>query len=445
MATKNRLNLDFALSTTEERTQFVNEYLTRSEFIQKPLTSDEIETISNYILWGKDPNTQKNVKQEKLIELESRSKTWDSKTVDSLDAILESPTVHESQFKELGANSYKSKKITFSREEALQQAPPHILEVLKGLWRQIDEIDLTINYYDLAHNKRKNPPRPELLNQFTPSEQQLLQEHSASLNQFKYLKLRHLLVELRREQFTLRDSYSCTIQRHSIEHFSPDPTTFFDADIEVFPLGLTSNSSYLQKIFNTARMPEPADFSSEELARISTLIWSRPANKPKHYFDFREIEHLYNVFLMLDDIEDYLEKNNDNSESTLLFFLKTIRFYVDIADLTEVQREILNLKIKKVTNQDIAIYINKKYNKTYNDNYISTIFRQKILTKIAETVTLHEEIVKNLFFEENFKKCRDCGRVLLLHSNNFVKKAKSKDGYAIRCKKCEKEKRQRSK
>ena len=45
MANKNRLNLDFALSTTEQRTQFVNSYITRSEFIEKPLTSDELETI----------------------------------------------------------------------------------------------------------------------------------------------------------------------------------------------------------------------------------------------------------------------------------------------------------------------------------------------------------------------------------------------------------------
>ena len=440
----NRLNLDFALSTTEERTQFVNDYLTRSEFIQKPLTSDELETISNYILWGKDPTTKKNVKQEKFIELESRSKTWDSRIVESLDAMLESPMTHESQFRELNSTAYKSKKITFSREEAILNAPPHILTVFKNLWRQIDETDLTINYYDLAHNKRKNPPRPELLNQFTPLEQQLLQERAASLNQFKYLKLRHLLVELRREQFTLRDSYSTAIMKHGVDHYSPPSTTFFDADIEVFPLGLTSNASYLEKLFNPLKMPEPSDFTEKELAQISKLLWSRPKQKPSRYFDFSDPEHLYNMFLMLDDIEDYVEKHND-SESTLSFFLKTATFYIERADLTESQKEILTLKIRKVTNQNIAVYINKKYGKTYNDNYISTIFRQKILTKIAETVQLHREIAENLFFKENFKSCRDCGTTLLLHPNNFVRKAKSKDGFAIRCKKCEKEKRQRSK
>ena len=50
-------------------------------------------------------------------------------------------------------------------------------------------------------------------------------------------------------------------------------------------------------------------------------------------------------------------------------------YYVDFAELPEAQREILDFKMKKVKNQDIADYINKKYGKSYTANYISTIFR----------------------------------------------------------------------
>lgn len=445
MANKNRLNLDFALSTTEQRTQFINSYITRDEFIKKPLTSDELETISNYILWGKDPSTLKNAKQEKLIEFETRQKTWDSRTVESLDAILESPVTHESQLKSINSTPLKATKITFSRQEAIKQAPPHILNSLKELWRKIDETDLIINFYDLAHNKRKNAPREELLEQFSPPEQLLLQERASSLNQFKYLKLRHLLVELRREQFTLRDSYKTSIQRHSVDHYSPESTTFFDSDINVYPLGIINSSSYSSKIFNVSKMPAPADFSQDELKQISELIWNHSKSPRSRHFDFRNLEHLYNAFLMMEDIKDSVERLEDSSESTLKSFLETLKYYYEITELTDFQKEILELKTKKTTNQDIAIYINKKYGKTYNDNYISTIFRQKILVKIIETVELHYEVVKNLFFEENFKKCKDCGATLLICSDNFVKKAKSKDGFSIRCKKCEKEKRQRCK
>ena len=45
-----------------------------------------------------------------------------------------------------------------------------------------------------------------------------------------------------------------------------------------------------------------------------------------------------------------------------------------MAEITEVQREILDLKMKHVCNQDIAFTINKKWGKSYTVNYISTIF-----------------------------------------------------------------------
>lgn len=60
MAT-NRLNLDFSLNTNIERSEFLEKYLQREEFIKRPPTEDEMETMANYVLWGKDPVTGKNV------------------------------------------------------------------------------------------------------------------------------------------------------------------------------------------------------------------------------------------------------------------------------------------------------------------------------------------------------------------------------------------------
>lgn len=52
----NRLHLDFSISSTSDRKDFVDQYIQRPEFIRAPLTEDELETIANYILWGKDPD-----------------------------------------------------------------------------------------------------------------------------------------------------------------------------------------------------------------------------------------------------------------------------------------------------------------------------------------------------------------------------------------------------
>lgn len=447
----NRLNLDFSIENNTDRAEFVQEYVKQTQFTIKQLTTLELETIANYILWGKDPITGKNIKQEKLVELETRSKTWDKHEAESLDALIETPTFRESQIRSLEAPRYKSPKTTFSRERALREAPAHLHQTYIGLWNRIDELDLIINFYDLAHGKRKNPPRPELLRVFSPDQIQELELRAESLTQQKYLKKRHLLVELRREQFAIKDTYSFLIERKTNEFYSEPQTSFLDTDISVLPYGLIGSTPLSKKLFGPTeptepakshRFPNPSDFTPEELSAISKLIWE-PKKITLKFFDFRELEHLYNIFLLLEEFED---KSLDvPGESTLPQFLYTLDYYVTRADLPQIQKDILQLKIQKKKNQDIADQINSTYGKTYNANYISTIFKQKILKQIAATASKHQEVVENLFFPENFKQCKECGEILLLNADNFIRKAKSKDGFSARCKKCDKVQRLRRK
>ena len=132
---------------------------------------------------------------------------------------------------------------------------------------------------------------------------------------------------------------------------------------------------------------------------------------------------------------------NAEMESSLPQLMDTLNFYIEQAELSEIQREILDLKLKKVKNVDIAININKKWKKTYTPNYISTIFRQRIIPKINEAAAYHEKLISNIFFEEEFKTCTGCGRTLLRDACNFTRKTRSKDGFTSRCKTCEKKSR----
>ena len=74
----------------------------------------------------------------------------------------------------------------------------------------------------------------------------------------------------------------------------------------------------------------------------------------------------------LDFINSYI--NPTIIENQIGSLIKTLWFYIEMAEITEVQREILDLKMKHVCNQDIAFTINKKWGKSYTTNYISTIF-----------------------------------------------------------------------
>ena len=225
----NRLKLDFSLQTAEERNQFLQDYLVQFN----DLNERELETIANYLLWGKTANGKA---LGAGIDIKTRNGTWDKKDKsESLEALLENPSFNDASLQQLNeVPPTKVSRKVFSRQEARQNAPSYLLEIFEELWTKIDELDLTLNYYDLKIGKRINQPREELLKRFSAEEQKRLKEKANHLNQYQYLKKRHELVELRREQYTLRDSYSETIlcaqphyyQDHGQESFITSPDSF---------------------------------------------------------------------------------------------------------------------------------------------------------------------------------------------------------------------------
>lgn len=443
MAGANRLQLDFKLTTTEERAAFLEKYLQQPQFIKHPPTEDELETMGNYLLWGKDPTTGLNSKQEGSVDIKTKHGTWDKdNNIESLDGLMEQPTFNEASLFALASLPTKTKREVFSRKEALSKCPPYLIETFNILFRQIDELDLMINYYDLAHNRRKNPPRADLIKHFTEEEQNTLAEKASHWNQYKYLKKRHELVELRREQYILRDSYQETIfcQEATPNYNTDDPE--IDCDIPILPLGLIGKENAPGLVFREWAELIPANYSEKMLEEISNWYWRKKeqCGRPGlHVLDFRELEHVYEMFQQFYDLDNAAACAN--VESNLPALLETLNFYIAQAELNEVQKDILDLKLKKIKNADIAKQINDKWKKTYTANYISTIFRQRIIPKINEAAAYHEKLVSNIFFEEEFKVCTGCGRTLLRDADNFTRKARSSDGFTSRCKKCEKEAR----
>lgn len=435
----NRLKLDFSLNTTDERRDFVDEYVAQPDFEKHPLTEEELETIANYILWGKDSDGL-SATQRGEIQIETRNKTWTRDDTESLDALIEQPTFNESTIHRPTEARPRIVRETFDRQKALRECPPYMVSTFQDLFKRIDSLEVAINFYEFAHGKRKEPPRAALLATFTQDEIDALEAKAKKWNQFKYLKQRHLIVELRREQFTLRDSFVSQIMRHS----PPEPETApisvdFEFEIPVYPLGM-GGSILGKQIFQGLDQLVPANFGEEDLKPIIEFYWQKQNEKrPAAYFDFTDLEHVYEFFAQLEDLKD--------SETTpsLKQLIETLEYYIAQADLDEVQRVILDLKINKAKNADIALQVNAKYGKSYTDNYISTIFRQKIIPKINNAAVYHARVIENLSFPENFKKCNGCGRTLLIDAENFVRKARSKDGFASRCKVCDKADRQRRK
>ena len=429
----NRLRLDWGISTRDERNQFLIKYLPSLTFTPN---EHELETLSNYLLWGTNAEGL-NGRQEGL-ELETAHKTWDTQDTESLDALLESPTFSESMLRRPEDPIYKTPRPNFSRAEARAQAPKYVLEALEAIWKRMDELELITNFYDLQNGRRKTAIRQLLLAQFTPAQQHDLEMRASKLTLRQYLQMRHTIVEMRREQYTLKDTYAeprqttPTFNTYDNSDFSP-----FDA-IDILPLGLP-DSSFARRLFPPTRMPVPSDFSDTDLKELSNLIWKPRTQKTQ--LNFTNPTHLYQISEQLTSILN----TTDNPSDTLLQVKELFDYYVSLARLKPHQRIILDMKLAQASNQAISDAIYTQLGHRYTLNYISTIYCKSIIPLIAQAAQQHYETCQNLFFPENFKTCIDCGRVLLRNESNFMHKAKVKDGFAPRCKECERIKRENKK
>ena len=210
-------------------------------------------------------------------------------------------------------------------------------------------------------------------------------------------------------------------------------------DIPVLPFSICYNSPLYKKLFNPERFPAPEDFTEEELKKVSSILWT-PAQYTLEAFDFSNPKHLCELYEALPTLKEKVREENLDESSTLVQFLNTARAYENLAQLEPLHKDILDWKVQKKSNSEIQSLIQEKYNHLYQVNYISTLYH-KVFDKIAETASFHKTVCENLFFPENFKKCKDCGRSLLLTDRDWVKRQRSRDGFSPRCKHCEKIKR----
>lgn len=437
-----RLNLNFQLNSISERSDFIKSYLSSLKFIP---TAEELEMCANYILWGKDADGL-NVTQRKEIEIETKHKTWTKDDVESLEGLIENPAFNEISIVPLGSSRPKIPRVVFDRKLELSRAPEPQRQALTDIFNRIDSIDLMVEFYELEHGKRKKPPREELLTAFTIDEQEALKTKATKLNQFQYLKFKHELVELRTEQYTIKDTYAPQRQKDTTNILLPPDlkdTPVFGSEIEIFPLGLYGDKRVEEKIFQKIN---PWELTEEEQKQINDLYWNQQRlyekfsqSKRSRYIDFREMEHVRELIAIRGELEETAKR--EGPLGTTGFLLRTFDFYIGEAKIDEMHREILVFKINKKKNSEIAAIINEKYGKSYTDNYISTIFTQKVIKGISDAAKQHEEFIANLPFTENFKICNCCGKFLLKSPDNFVRKTNASDGFTNRCKRCDRLKR----
>lgn len=389
------LKLDFSLSTAKERADYINQYMDP----YAGYTNKELETISNYLLFGKDEDGT-SVVDRKEIQIKTKHNSYARKEAESLDALMEKPTFDERNF-QTSQTRYKTAKPTIDRV-ADADVPG-----LKDLWEVIDRVQYLIDV-----NKGK-----------------IEDESVRKLSSAELYEYQHYLIELRRQQFSLRDMVKPVICRMktNVTPALDESEDFIDWDGEsklfaIAPLGLKRQGTELR--FKNPRALEEIDYCCNEDA--------------KWVLDFRNPEHVYELFESYEDLETdgYIDV-----ESTAAAIIDTLNFYRERAHLSDEQELILQCKIQQVPNQRIAELVKERIGATHSANYISTIYKQKICGKIADAAKLHYDYYLNREIATAWKKCTCCGEYKLRDTREYTKRARSSDGLSSICKICDKEKR----
>ena len=80
------------------------------------------------------------------------------------------PGFSESSVRSLREPQTRIPRTVFDRAKALERAPAHLREAYETLFRDIDRVELTLNFYELWSGKRKLPPREALMARFSEDE-----------------------------------------------------------------------------------------------------------------------------------------------------------------------------------------------------------------------------------------------------------------------------------
>lgn len=389
-----KFNLDFSIYSAEDRLKAIE------QIPLETLNHSELETISNYILYGKDEDGT-SIVDRKEVQIKTKFSSYQKERTVSLDEMMESPTFDENLLKK-NRTVYKKVKPTIDKEKA-KKVPG-----MEELWAEIQKLQDLQDF-----NLGKKP----------------FYEGARKLTEKELYYLKHHLIQLRTQQYYLMDGYYPTIQlqRNKMEfHNSP---LDYQINYPVLPRGMVSEEDDFD--FKNPRLSSRAQF--QKIYTDQDVQELQDSGKP--YFDFRDPKHLYYLIQAYEDLRLSVEELPDSPIWNLLW---TLDFYISKAKLSDQQLFIVEKKKLRMPNKDIAAALLKEKGIYHQENYISTIWN-KCVKLIIDAVELNYDELLCKDYDKAWKKCSRCGRELLRDSRNFVKKAKAADGLTSRCKRCDKE------
>lgn len=345
------IKLDYSLKTPEERTSLVQKIVENASPTQ--LTQKYLDILSNYILDALD----KKEKKERFIVTNNRQVTIDKR---------------ETSYEEL-----------VSKFENGEDGVYNLINVDKNVYL---EPKIEITEADIAATPGLKQLREAILE---------VEKRAAAATGKKKFLLKKQAIEMRQEQYLLRDIFNPPIRSHSASHTGGNHIDLYE---EVY-------------------FDEKGDPTSDSL-----VTFFKPNHISAILCNYENLKlHLGNKLsndfhYMMEDFDALVSKA-----------LAPFPAYFTL----------VKYKIRGKTNAEIQKILIEKHNLHHTVEYISSLWRNKIPKIISDRakddylIWYYSEIEKG-----TWKRCTRCGEVKLAHNRFFSKNNTSKDGYYSICKAC---------
>lgn len=407
---KKKFSLNYDIYSDKDRVKEINKIL---DNLNSTPSNSDLELMANYILYGKDENNTNAIQRKETYEEKKRYNSFKkaSEKVESLDAIMDNPMMDQIGFKAMD-EKYVYKKIKpsikrpkFNKEGQIIDPGDSQIPGMEQLWEAIDRLQKIINIAD-----GKIPP----------------DENPIITDSYKLYKMRHQLIELRRDQYYLKDLFAPTIK---FLNCKPTPPQLIDWDNDSFywiskeEWEKKVNSSYIKVSKN------PNDYEWREDGMVKWVV-------RHHTFDWENPTH---IKYLIDNYSAIWQMAYDQPYSDARILIMDFDRYQTMADLSPLRQHILNRKIDKWTYLNILRELDKKWNIQYNENHICTIVTTEIPQKIAKIARRNRLLLETPIEER--KTCTICKRALPKDYLFFGKNSGRRDGFSSSCKECEKKRR----
>ena len=410
---KKAYSLDYSIERDIDRVAAIRDIL---DALPTDPNATDLEQMASYILYGKDENGQNSIQRNETTDRDLKRyksyKTKDDK-VQSLDEIMEVPGFDEQQIK----SAYKRDAYTAPKPCILrpkydrktgEMIDPGDSDV-PGMKEQWEIIERWQRMLDIAQGK------------IAPQEGDTIVS-----DPYRIYQLKHNLIDIRKHQYYLKDSYKPTIHFQNLDH---PKTQFYDWTGDSFYW--ISRDLWQHKVDTAYTSRVSKDLKNYETRgegdtlEIKWMIC-------EHTFDWENPLHVRALLNHYHTLYEALRDKLDTYGRTLLWDFER---YVELCDFSELRKFLIELRKYGLAYEDILEEMRFRYGMEYSPNYLVSVVSTEVPRKIARVAKMLR--IEGETPDKEKKKCIHCGKLMPRHPLFFSRNNSHKDGLSNTCKKCD--------